>query len=149
MPTIAQFLDEARSWINTPFHHNAKIKGVGVDCVNHVVAVFEALGMMPADFSMPNYDTVHDGTELISLCDKYLIRISQEQLKPADLVAVAMDEVPQHLGIVGNYRHGGLSIIHASNARSCRPARVIETRLMFSIHFKFVAGFRVKELVSE
>jgi hypothetical protein len=38
---------------------------------------------------------------------------------------------------LGDYRHGGLSIIHGASD----PGRVIETRLMFSEHMKFVAAF--------
>jgi hypothetical protein len=37
---------------------------------------------------------------------------------------------------VGDYVHGGPSIIHAINGRG-----VVETRLMFSAGMRFVAGF--------
>lgn len=42
---------EARSWIGTPFHHQARIKGVGVDCGQLLAAVYEtACDMEPMDF---------------------------------------------------------------------------------------------------
>lgn len=31
----------AMEWMGTPYHHHARIKGVGVDCVQFLVAVFE------------------------------------------------------------------------------------------------------------
>ena len=45
------------------------------------------------------------------------------------MVVLSITGQPQHLGIVGDYRHGGWSLIHA--ASNARPGRVIETRLMF------------------
>lgn len=39
---------EAKSWLGTPFHHAARVKGVGVDCVNLLVGVFSASGLIPS-----------------------------------------------------------------------------------------------------
>jgi NlpC/P60 family putative phage cell wall peptidase len=38
---------EARTWMHTPYHHHARIKGVGVDCAQLLCAVFEAVGLVP------------------------------------------------------------------------------------------------------
>ena len=38
---------EARSWVSTPYHSRARIKGVGVDCVQIIAAVYEACGVLP------------------------------------------------------------------------------------------------------
>jgi len=37
---------EARSWIGTPYHNCADIKGVGVDCGMLLVRVFVDLGLV-------------------------------------------------------------------------------------------------------
>lgn len=139
--TPSEIVAEARSWINTPFHHHACKKGVGVDCVHLPFGVCRSLGIVPKGFSMPDYQMQTDGT-LIKRIDQELPRVSKEEMKPGDLVVLAIDQDPQHVGIVADYRHGGLSVIHASNAPSCRPPRVIETRLMFSRGFAFVAAYR-------
>ncbi|MDB5358843.1 MAG: hydrolase [Rhodospirillales bacterium] len=39
---------EAGSWIGTPYHHCADIKGVGVDCAMILVRIFVDTGMVPA-----------------------------------------------------------------------------------------------------
>lgn len=36
----------ARSWANTPFHHHACIKGVGVDCLHLLVGVYREAGLL-------------------------------------------------------------------------------------------------------
>ena len=40
-------VDEARTWIGTPYHSCARVKGVGVDCAQMPAAVYEAAGMIP------------------------------------------------------------------------------------------------------
>jgi len=38
---------EARSWLDTPYHHAARTKGVGVDCAYLLLKVYEAVGIAP------------------------------------------------------------------------------------------------------
>ena len=42
-----KIIAEAKSWIGTPFHHQAMIKGVGVDCAHFLIGVFSAVGLSP------------------------------------------------------------------------------------------------------
>ena len=52
---------EARTWLGTPYHHRARIKGAGVDCLLllHEVyvraGVFEAVGIDPQTIVIPEY----------------------------------------------------------------------------------------------
>ena len=45
---------EARSWLNTPYHHAARIKGAGTDCAMLPAAVYRAVGLIP-DFTVAYY----------------------------------------------------------------------------------------------
>jgi len=38
---------EAVSWIGTPFHHAARVKGAGVDCLMLLAEVYERAGIVP------------------------------------------------------------------------------------------------------
>ncbi len=38
---------EALSWLNTPFHHEAAVKGAGVDCAMLLREVYAAIGLTP------------------------------------------------------------------------------------------------------
>jgi cell wall-associated NlpC family hydrolase len=40
---------EAISWLNTPYHHHADVKGAGVDCVMLMVRVYGACGLIGTD----------------------------------------------------------------------------------------------------
>jgi cell wall-associated NlpC family hydrolase len=47
MTTRALVVQEARSWLGTPYHHHGRVKGVGVDCAQLLCAVFETCGLVP------------------------------------------------------------------------------------------------------
>lgn len=42
---------EARSWCGTPWHHEARVKGAGVDCAQLLIAVYSAVGLIPNIFT--------------------------------------------------------------------------------------------------
>ena len=44
----------ARAWLGTPWHHNAAVRGAGVDCAQLVKAVYVEAGLI-ADFAVPDY----------------------------------------------------------------------------------------------
>ena len=142
--TRSDIVREARAWIDTPWHHRACELGIGVDCIRLIEAIAKFAGTIPADFVTPDYRPNPDSALLIRMCDRHLVPTTREAMAPADVVVVRIKDErrPRHVGILADYRHGGLSIIHACNARSCRPPRVIETRLMFSEAMQFVAAYR-------
>lgn len=37
---------EAKTWVGTPFHHAARLKGVGVDCLMLLAEVYERAGVI-------------------------------------------------------------------------------------------------------
>jgi cell wall-associated NlpC family hydrolase len=37
---------EAETWLGTPFHHAARVKGAGVDCINLLAAVYSSVGLI-------------------------------------------------------------------------------------------------------
>lgn len=42
----ASVVREAESWIGTPFHHAARVKGAGVDCLMLLAEVYERAGIV-------------------------------------------------------------------------------------------------------
>jgi NlpC/P60 family putative phage cell wall peptidase len=43
----AAVLAEAKTWLRTPYHHQARIKGAGVDCLLLLCEVYQAAGLIP------------------------------------------------------------------------------------------------------
>ena len=123
--------------METPFHHQARLKGVGVDCIGLVIGVARELALVAPDFDIAAYPRVPDGTTLLDTARLHMTEIDRAAMQAGDVVVVSFDKLPQHFGIVGDYRHGGFSMIHAAG----KIGRVIETRLMFSSAMTFVAAF--------
>lgn len=61
-----EIIAEARSWLGTPYHHLAAVKGAGVDCAMLLVQVYKAVGLVPADLDPRPYPPdwhLHRGEE--------------------------------------------------------------------------------------
>jgi len=44
--TRQAIIREARQWLGTPFHHQGRVRGVGVDCLQLLIGVYSAVGLM-------------------------------------------------------------------------------------------------------
>ncbi len=54
----AAVVTEAESWLRTPFHHAARVKGAGVDCLMFLAEVYEragAVGYIDPGFYTPDW----------------------------------------------------------------------------------------------
>ena len=108
------------------------VKGVGVDCVGLLRGVGLNAGLVPEDWqNLPHvaefagYSRFAFDKQLERGCALWLIPIAAKDAQPGDLVAMQYDGQTHHMGILADYKDGGLSIIHAYAKRRM----VIETRL--------------------
>jgi cell wall-associated NlpC family hydrolase len=105
----------ARTWVGTKFHDRARIKGVGVDCVQLVAAVYEESGAL-AHVETPDYSPqffLHKkGDErLIAEVMRYdAHEIEEINVGPGDLVLYKMGHSFAHAAIVADWPN---EIIHA------------------------------------
>lgn len=115
MTLADKIIKSARTWINTPFRHQGRIKGVGVDCVNFVSEVARESGI---EIEIPhNYRPHEDGTIMLKLLTEHMHIV--EEAKPGDVLALcdeALRErgIPRHLVFVTEVTPKTTFIIHAS-----------------------------------
>jgi cell wall-associated NlpC family hydrolase len=131
---------EARALLGTPYVSQARLPGVGIDCAGVPILVARACGLVDPDFDVNGYSLFPNG-ELLKYCEKYLIRVPSPQ--PGDVAIVSWGQGDaQHFGIVADHPiyEGHLSLIHANSNR--RHMKVIEHRLVFDRHMRFVAAYR-------
>ena len=129
---------EARSWMNTPWSHQQRQKGVGVDCAGLIIKPLHTLNL--SSFDIRDYERLPNGT-MYGICCREMTRIPVSTVRLADALLMQWDRGPSHLGLVGDYPHGDgqLSIIHASNAFR----KVCEHRLTPDWRRRIVAAFRL------
>lgn len=51
----AEIVRAAKEWLRTPYHHQARVKGVGADCAMFPLAVYQECGVLSLDFVPPEY----------------------------------------------------------------------------------------------
>lgn len=136
MITGADVVAAARGHLNTRWQHQGRMPGVALDCLGLVIVVARQLGCVVADFDIEGYGRHADGS-MLALCERHMTRIDAFEL--GCVLALAVVDDPQHLAIVGDYRHGGRSVIHAHSGEG----RVIETRLMFAKNFELRGIYRL------
>jgi len=129
----------ARSWLGTPWQHQGRLPGVALDCVGLVICAARAVGQVPADWDFNGYARAPDGS-MLPLCDDMLTRVPPAEMAPGDVAAIAIGSNPQHMAIVGDYRHGGLSLIHSHSV----VGRVVETRMLWSRGFRLSGVWRME-----
>lgn len=98
---------EANSWIGTKFHAHARVKGVGVDCVQLAAAIYIAAGFMD-DFRPEWYPMDgghHDATsrvlEWVESSGKFA-RVKEPRI--GDLLCLRLARVEHHVGVMVNER---------------------------------------------
>lgn len=133
----------ARRWLGTPFHHQGRVKGVGVDCAGLVIGVACELGIM--DIDVTGYGHRPDDREMERLVRAHLDEIPLAEVAPGDVLLLLIDGHPQHLGILtdpGSGSGAGVGLIHAY-----APARkVVEHRIDEVWASRIVAAFRFPQI---
>lgn len=134
---------QARSWIGTPFHHQARLKKVGCDCLGLVVGVVDELelkdknGVKLAAYDEVTYSKEPDGAYLTQKLLDVLDEVAVDDMCAGDLALFKVRENPQHLAILTDYE-GGIGMIHCF-----APARrVVEHRLDDDWRARIVKVFR-------
>ncbi len=87
-PTRQQIIQTARTWLNTPYHHQASTKQIGTDCLGLILGIYKELyGNLPE--TLPNYSP--DWAEssnietMLNGAQKHLTEIPIHTAKPADI----------------------------------------------------------------
>lgn len=97
----AAVIASARTWLRTPFHHEARVKGVGVDCAQLLIAVFAEAGLV-AEFTPAHYP--HDW-HFHQDEERYLAEISSYAHRvdtplPGDIALFRFGRCASHAAIV-------------------------------------------------
>ena len=98
----AAVVDAARSWIGTPYHHAARVKGIGVDCAMLLAAVYEDAGLIsPVVFERyPPGWMLHRDTERLLEAVKARAWPEEEPGAPGDLLVYRYGRAFAHGAIV-------------------------------------------------
>lgn len=124
----------ARGWLGTPWHHQGRLKGVGVDCVGLVIGVARELDLSIFDVTgyhhRPALGAVEQG------CRAQMLPV--DPATPGDVLLFEVGGQPQHLGFLTD-----VGVLHAL----APMRRVVEHRLDEEWTRRIVAAFRLPGVV--
>lgn len=107
----AAVVREAMSWIGTPYHSNAMVKGAGTDCAMLLLAVYSDIGLIPRFDPRPYSPTwhIHRNEEMYM---RYIMQHSSEFAGPplpGDVVMFKIGKLFAHGAIVTQWPY----VVHA------------------------------------
>lgn len=96
---------EALSWEGTPYHHLARVKGVGVDCAQFIAGVAEKLNLTGSKINIETYSVewhLHNREEkLLEIIESFGCKeVKIEDRKPGDILTFKFGRVNSHMGIL-------------------------------------------------
>lgn len=109
---------EAWEWIGTPYHHQARLKGIGVDCAQLVAGVAENVFPRLKPINTPAYSVewhMHNREEkMCDLIESFKCeRIELTDMIPGDILTFKFGRVQSHMGILvndGQFIHARLDV---------------------------------------
>ena len=116
-------LEAARSWVGTPYRHQASLKGEGADCLGLIRGVWrEVIGPEPEVLPpySPDWAEAGGAETLLLAARRWLIEIEPEASRPGDVLLFRMRaDVPiKHCGILSEAGPPEPRLIHAYWGRS-------------------------------
>ena len=137
----SKIVEEARTWKNTPFKHQGRLKRLGVDCVGFISEVAKNAGVKGIEIPN-NYRPHEDGAVMLQLLKSHLKPV--RKMQAGDVLALSDEmlrdpDIPRHLAIVTELTSATTYIIHASERG------VVEHRMNQHWHSRVHSIWRVKE----
>lgn len=125
-------IESAREWLGTPWQHNQRCKGVGVDCVQFIAALAEEQGIKIGPIE--NYYREPQKDELFwhLRCIAGLEEVSFTE--PGDILLFRVGGIPRHLGVATER-----GMVHAD----AKVGRVVEISNLGFWERLIVARFRI------
>jgi cell wall-associated NlpC family hydrolase len=95
-------VNEALSWLGTPYHHMGRVKGAGVDCGMLLAEVFERAGLVEhieVDYYSSDWHLHHEEEIYLSIVERFAHKVDREPL-PGDIVLYKFGRCVSHGAIV-------------------------------------------------
>jgi hypothetical protein len=138
--TRADVIAAGREWIGTPFVHQGRVKGVGVDCVGLAIGIAEDLGILTHDeaLALPrDYRPLPDHLHMRDLLNKHMEAVWPPSAAEWVWLSVGV-RMPTHLAMLTDNER----MIHACSIQGS----VVERRFKKSMHRVAKGAFRYKEV---
>ncbi len=134
----AAWLATLLGYEGTPYRHQGRLPGVGLDCIGPLICAAKTHGLVDSGFDISDYSREPDGS-LQPLMDGYLTRKPRAELVVGDVVLNAFRlGQPQHIAVIVGERWGEWEMLHANSI----VGRVMRERIPYDRRwYRFVHGY--------
>lgn len=93
-----RMIEAARACLGTPFHHQGRVAGAGLDCIGLLIVAMQAAGLEVEDRT--DYGPRPDGVSLIAALEAHgWARIETGEINGGDVLVFRYDHQPQHVAL--------------------------------------------------
>lgn len=136
--TGADVVTAARSFLDVRYRHQGRSRD-GVDCIGLPACVRAELGLQTLDVT--DYAPRATDESMLEWCREHMAAVVD--LRPGDVLVMSFGP-DRHMAIVGDYLHGGFSIIHALIGNR----KVVENRFDDEYARRVIGRFRFPEVTA-
>lgn len=142
MPSRSEVIEYARTFLGTPFHHQGRRPGVGIDCIGTILVPLWHLGITDINIKrysrLPNPDLIYgflrDAEE-----SGLIWTVPKRDGLPADVALFRIRTDPQHFGWITD-----LGLLHAQFSTDPRESAVVEHRMDQALFDSIVQVYRIR-----
>ena len=120
----AAVVSEALTWLRTPYHLNASVKGAGVDCGTFLIAAFHGVGLIDhVDLGMfkPDFHLHRSSEVYLDWVGQYCEQVDRDPL-PGDIVLYRYGRIVAHGVLVIDWPR----VIHAKQVGGVQYADALQ-----------------------
>ncbi len=137
-----KIIAKAMEYIDTPYHHQSRLKGVGIDCAGLIVCVLKDLNEEITD--LKTYSRLPNSNELQKVCDENAEMINFENAKKGDVLLITFIKNPQHLAFLDIDENGNRYMIHAYGVKGVE--KVVRNLIDDKWENKIVCAYKLNYL---
>lgn len=131
-----RIVEIARSYVGTPYHHQARQPGVGIDCVGVIVCIARELGLIDDGVDYTTYQRTPTDDGLLAILDSHLERLHDPSMaEPGDVLVFRLGKWPHHVAI----KTGADTLVHSYYG----VGRVVETNIHGNWRARICAAHRI------
>lgn len=129
-------VNAARSYLGTPFRHQGRLPGVGLDCAGTIVCALNHCGIAVRD--VIGYGRIPSQGLFTKMVEEHCNRIKLEDVQVGDFMMFSFRDEPQHIAIVSNMEP--MMIIHSYSG----VGRVVENSVDYAWLKRLSGCYRLK-----
>jgi cell wall-associated NlpC family hydrolase len=138
MPNVNEFITQCRSYLGTPFRHQGRTPGEGLDCIGVAICAAKELGVDVNDDR--TYRMKPNAGLFLRKLREHCTQIDFKDLAVGDLLIFEYDGNPQHVAIVTDLQP--LRVLHAAYMHKATVEHCIDDKWLKTL----TAVFRINGL---